>query len=238
MTTAATSRSGPAVPSAHPRLRPPPRDPRRWTQRTARLSGLLLRTVFTATALFGLLVTPLTAVLLLVPALALGAAGLAAGFVWYVQQHWPTRAALTATARNTAAVVPFSEGVQALRGVGTAIVVVVLSLLIVVLVSWTSRLSGAAPRSPAPGTSARSDESLRDLLHVVPLETVFDEWRAVQDLPGQRADEAERRAAIRTRTLLLDEMQRRDPTGFATWLAGGASAPPEQHVRDGRGLAA
>jgi len=67
---------------------------------------------------------------------------------------------------------------------------------------------------------------------------VLAEWRALQDPPDSRCSQSDRDVAVQTRTLLLDEMQRRDPTGFATWLAAGATDPPERHLRDDQGLAA
>jgi hypothetical protein len=45
-------------------------------------------------------------------------------------------------------------------------------------------------------------------------------------------------AAAQVRSLVLDELERRDPAGFRRWLADGAVDPPEQHVRADRGLAA
>lgn len=50
----------------------------------------------------------------------------------------------------------------------------------------------------------------------MPLETLCAEWRALQDPPNSPLAQSDRDAAVQTRTLLLDEMQRRDATGFTT----------------------
>ena len=204
--------------------------------RAVRTSDVLLRTLYVGTAMLGLLITPPVVVLLLVPALAAATVVLLAAFLWYLEQRWPSRRTLTTAGTATAGLVPFGHAVHALEAVGSVISLTVLTLLTVVCVGWLAQQPAAAA-GPHGGPGAGDEGSLRELLQVVPLETLLAEWRALDDVTGERPGR-DPAAAATDRAVLLDELQRRDPEGFAAWLAAGATRPPDEHLRDDRGLAA
>lgn len=211
---------------------------RELASRAARASDVLLRTLYIGTALLGLLVTPPVIVLLLVPGLTVIAVTLLAGFIWYLEQRWPSRRTLVATATATAALIPFSQAVHALQAVGTAISLTVIGLLTVVALAWIDQQSPHAARSAGSGDRVGDHQSLRDLLQVMPLETLLAEWRALDDLLDELRSTRDPATAAVGRALLLHELQRREPVGFSAWLASGATGPPDEHFRDDRGLAA
>ncbi len=61
-----------------------------------------------------------------------------------------------------------------------------------------------------------------------------DEWLRSTVLLGARLDPVVRRAVVARREAVLDELERRDPAGFARWLADGPvpGSDPAAHVRD------
>lgn len=61
-----------------------------------------------------------------------------------------------------------------------------------------------------------------------------DEWLRSGVLLAARLDPVVRRAVVARREAVLDELERRDPTGFARWLADGPmpGSDPATHVRD------
>ena len=219
------------MPQSPPAARPERSAARRLTTRAVRAGTVVLRVLYVGTALLGLLVTP-PVVLVLVPVLTVTAVLLLAGFIWYVQEQWPSRRTLTTVAAGTAALLPFGHAVDALQEVGTALGLAVLGLLAVVSVARAA--SGPAVCEAAQG----DDPSLRELLRVVPLETLLSEWRALGGQPADRRSSDSAGAAQVSRRLLLDELERRDPVGFADWFASGTTSPPDEHVRDDRGLPA
>ena len=194
-----------------------------------RASTSLLQALYTGTALLGLLFTPPLLSLALGPVLAAMAVVLLGGFIWYLQGHWPARRTLTTTAAITMALLPFGHGVLALQAVGEAIALLAVVLLVVVAVCAVSasgsQASGASPAHLPRGADVR----LRELLQVLPLPTLLAEWRALRQL---RPD-ADAVVAAELRSLLLDELQHRDPSAFSRWLDTGAPGPPDEHfLRD------
>jgi hypothetical protein len=211
----------------------PPTPGRRWTGRTVRAGSNLLRTLYIAVALIGMLVTPPIVVLFVVPVLTVSAVVLLAGSIRYCQQRWPTSRTLTGIAGPTVALVPFQHGIDLLDGAGTVILLVVLALATVVGAASLHGLNIDADSAPAPDSTADREQSLRELLHVLPLETVLREWRTLQH-PTRRTRQPDPTPVVQARRLLLDEMQRRDPAGFAAWLAAGGNQPPDGHIHDDR----
>jgi hypothetical protein len=65
------------------------------------------------------------------------------------------------------------------------------------------------------------------------VEELSREWRRTASALESGADPAGRAQLVRRRGEVLDELERRDPVGFARWLAGGASAGdyPVGHLR-------
>ena len=82
------------------------------------------------------------------------------------------------------------------------------------------RLEGpVSPRPSVGGLSARA---------------LGEEWLRTTALLEARIDPALRRSVADRRAAILDELERRDGTGFARWLADGPSpsSNPADHVRD------
>lgn len=204
-------------------------------QRAVRLAQQVTCALYIAVALVGVLVTPPMVLLTVAPAVGLIAAGLLAGLFRYCEQRPPGRRTVMVTAGVAAAIVPFNEGIQLLQGFGTAIAFTVLVLLTIVGNYRMHRVSG---RTPPAATRIGGACSYMELLQVMPLETVFSEWRALQRGVGIPPGEHHGPDVVQVRALLLDEMQRRDPVGFGRWLDDGAVADPGQHIQGDQGLAA
>jgi len=171
-------------------------------------------------------------ILLGVPVMTVTGVAAAVYFLWLCQQGW-SRHLLTGAATVSAAAVPFFYGLHALQGPGGVIALVLVWLGSVVFTDWVSRLD-IDPTTPVPTVSTDqtvgAEDSLRELLRVMPLDTVFSQWRALHE-PASAGG-----SVSRARAVVLDEMQRRDPAGFAGWLADGATGPPEHHIRGDEGL--
>ena len=102
------------------------------------------------------------------------------------------------------------------------------------------QLPPAHPARRGPHPSGRAVESLGGLPAAalppasgMALEELSREWRRTATVLESTADAAGRALLVRRRGEVLDELERRDPAGFARWLAGGASADdyPVRHLR-------
>ncbi|GAB3357869.1 hypothetical protein [Modestobacter lapidis] len=82
---------------------------------------------------------------------------------------------------------------------------------------------GGGPSSPAGPTPAVPAAALPPAAGLS-VEELGREWRRTAAVLESAADAAERAVVVRRRGEVLDELERRDPAGFARWLAGGASA--------------
>lgn len=203
-----------------------------------RVSVPVLRWLYTGTALLGLLATPLVT-LLWAPVVGVAFAGLYVSIVCFADPRWYTRRLVTATCWVGTGFVPFVIGLALLQGLGGFVGVVFLSLLAIAVTSWVHEFIndfGGHPRRHA----AIDLDVVRETLHAVPLAVLFAEWRASQgDPPAGSTDNVDRgRARAQVRAMLLDEMERRDATGFARWLEQGATEPPDAYIRDDQGLPA
>lgn len=81
----------------------------------------------------------------------------------------------------------------------------------------------AAARPPAAAgraVPAPEQQQLRELT----TEQLCRQWRASHFLPASALGLAEQAALAQLRQGYLDELERRDPAGFASWLAAGARA--------------
>jgi hypothetical protein len=88
--------------------------------------------------------------------------------------------------------------------------------------------------SPAPVSSARSGgwaDRGRLPVGALPTEVLGREWLRTTAALAGRLDPATRQTIVRRREETLDELERRDPGGFARWLAAGPGADPAQFVR-------
>ena len=144
----------------------------------------------------------------------------------------------------TAGSVLVVTGVATVAG-GAVAAVVVLGALAVVAVRWTriqrrrttaTGERGAVLKLPVGPTPAPPVGD-RTLLSVSALSTraLGDEWvRTTAALAG-RLSPAVRAALVRRREETLDELELRDPQGFAKWLAAGpaSGSDPADYVRGG-----
>ena len=96
---------------------------------------------------------------------------------------------------------------------------------------WGGSCGEPHPRQAGRDADPEPDDgSLRDLLGVVPVDVLFDEWRRTANpvvLGG--ADPGTR---FRLRCYLIAELRRRDPVGTERWLAQAPEAPPDGYVQD------
>lgn len=198
-------------------------------------SRLTLRVLYGGTALLGALLTPPERMLLGAPAVGLGALLATAAGCWWCRRLGPSRQLPWSAAVVAAAAVPFSHAVDALGDTGAAVVFAVLTLLAVTVSDWIT--SGSEPAGAATTGSARvregrqdDPESLAVLLRGLPMALLCQEWHATT--PHRDAGALGPRAA-RDRTLLLEEMTRRDPAGVRRWLRAGPGAAPELYLQDG-----
>jgi hypothetical protein len=150
----------------------------------------------------------------------------------------------------TAGVILVVAGVSTVAGGVVATLVVVAAVLAVVALRWArgNRATSATtsdrgrhasgdvlrlpvgPQSPSPAGDSR----------LLPVETLTtralgDEWiRTTAALAGRLTPDA-RTALVRRREEALDELERRDPEGFARWLAAGPvrGSDPADFVRGG-----
>ncbi|WP_409330363.1 hypothetical protein [Trujillonella humicola] len=91
-------------------------------------------------------------------------------------------------------------------------------------VHWVSQPPAGDPPL-APGRPASADEdSLREMLRLLPEDALLDEWRTARAADG-RSDGATP-GATRFRELLIDEILRRDPGRAGAWLEDGSGGSP------------
>ena len=76
---------------------------------------------------------------------------------------------------------------------------------------------------PLPGTAARGDRPFRPVppVGVLSTEALGREWVHTTAALAGRLAPAERQSLVARRQEALDELERRDPAGFARWLAAG-----------------
>lgn len=204
-----------------------------------------------------IVVVPVAATLAVVGALALRVPGLVTMLVAAVLVGAVTaglageapaggsRAALDAGVRAagwTAGVLLVLTGVAAVAGGLVAVLAgaTVGAAVLAVRLRRAGRVATAtappAPSAPVRRTPVRPAGPTLLLPPVGGLSTraVGDEWLRTTALLDARLDPVIRRAIVARRESLLDELERRDPGGFARWLAGGPApgSDPAEHVRD------
>ena len=143
----------------------------------------------------------------------------------------------------TVGVLLLVSGIAALAGGAVAALTVVVLLvagLAVRLVrgSRTAPRPTLAPRPPATRPSPRPAGELASLLPPVAVLTTAElgqEWTRTTAILSGRLDPAARAALVARREEALDELERRDPAGFARWLAAGPtlSSDPAGYVHGG-----
>lgn len=207
------------------------------------------------------LAVPAVAVLAVVGGLALRVAGLvtllvAAGLVGVTAagmvRETPGRrrgAALDAGVRAagwTAGTLLAVAGLGVLAGASVTVLVVGVVAVVVVAVrlrrvgrSGRPAVRAVPPSDPAaparaPSRQAGGPALLMPAVGGMSARALGEEWVRTAALLDARLDAVLRRAIVARREAVLDELERRDPAGFARWLAEGAAAgsDPAEHVRD------
>ncbi|WP_100497921.1 hypothetical protein [Geodermatophilus chilensis] len=96
---------------------------------------------------------------------------------------------------------------------------------------WGGSCGDPQPRQAERDAGPEPDDgSLRDLLGVVPVEVLFEEWRGTAEPVVLGGVDAGTRS--RLRCLLIAELRRRDPVGTQRWLTQAPEAPPDGYVQD------
>ncbi|MGY1732606.1 hypothetical protein ACI798_13900 [Geodermatophilus sp. SYSU D01045] len=101
-----------------------------------------------------------------------------------------------------------------------------------------SGLAAAVPQRPVAG--ARPAEAVGTVTSLPPVATLTTaalgrEWLSTTAALAGRLDPVARQAVVRRRQDVLDELERRDPAGFARWLAEGPlpGSDPAGYLREG-----
>jgi hypothetical protein len=158
----------------------------------------------------------------------------------------PVDAAYKAAA-GTVVLILLVVGVGVLAG--GAVAAVVSGLAVVGGVVWLLKARrGRRAGARGPVTAATEDGAPAPMLPVVmqlfwqlpvgliPTSTLGTEWLETTSALGRPVEPAVRQDIIRRREETLDELERRDPAGFARWLAAGAASDsdPATFVRGER----
>ena len=148
---------------------------------------------------------------------------------------------------TTVGVLLFLAGIAALAG-GAAAFLTVGAVLLGLFVVRLVRVRGTAARStpgplaslphPASSQPAGPSPELAGLLPpvcVLPTAALGQEWLRTNAILAGRLGAAARASLVARREEALDELERRDPEGFARWLAAGPtlSSDPAGYVSGG-----
>lgn len=188
---------------------------------------------------------------------AVGVAGLLAGCMAAgISREMPAasrrRSTLEAAASvgaTTVGVLLLVAGIAALAG-GAVAFLTIGTVVVVVLIVWTAHgrrpaASSTSDRMTTPShpslalpASPQAHGELTRLLPPVAVLTTSElgqEWLRTSEVLAGRLDAAARASLVTRREETLDELERRDPTGFARWLAAGPtlSSDPAGYVEGG-----
>ncbi|MGY1786902.1 hypothetical protein [Geodermatophilus sp. SYSU D00698] len=185
-------------------------------------------------ALVGALSAPAYVVLAVTPAFGLFVAGL----VGLMDPAFPKapsakRRAVLAGA-GASLVVPCLAGLAQLGDAGTVAGLVLLFLSCLLAEAWITRSLGSAGRDDEAEVDV---EELQRLLRALPTSVLMRDWRSTGELVRTAADPDRRARGLLVRTVLLEEMTRRDPAGVARWLRTGDDDAPEQYLSGDRDTA-
>jgi hypothetical protein len=207
----------------------PARRAHRWSRvlavracRRALLGGVV------AFAFVGALTSPPYVVLMVAPAFGIFIASMVAMINPAFPEARSARRATVMSGTSAALVVPCLAGIVQFGAAGAVTAVVLMVLGCVVVGGWI------AEQSDPPGRGAASDldvEELRQFLQVLPTSMLLREWRSAGEHVQPGADPDRRAGAVLVRTVLLEELSRRDPVGVARWLSEGDEDAPEQYLR-------
>jgi hypothetical protein len=187
----------------------------------------------------------------LILVLVLVTAGLAAGVAYNAQVDGRAAAVDAAwkAAAATVSVIVLVAGVVILAGGAVAALVIGMALLIgaVLWLRKTRRPRSAGARTPggavvtnagnpAPVLAAAWQGRWQPPVSLLPTSDLGSEWLQTTSALASPVEPAARQEIIRRRQETLDELERRDPDGFARWLAAGAAtdSDPATFVRGDR----
>jgi len=200
-----------------------------------RASRLILLLGTTACALVGALTTPPYVVLLFAPGFGLLVSVMAASIILGFRELAAARRAIVLSGAWGALLVPALAGVGVLAAGGAVIMFVLMVVGAVVAASWiTETCSSTDWRSETAlhDETEMDEDKLRPFISAMPTSTLLREWRRTGERLQPGKDPQLRVAAVHLRTLLLEELSRRDPAGVDRWLSKGDEDTPDRYLRD------
>lgn len=185
---------------------------------------------FVLLALIGALVTPPVMMLVVAPLIG-GVAGAMVALLnpAFPAESWARLGALL-TAATGAAFVPFTSGVALLGSAGGVLAIV---LLVLGSCLAADRIADVVENIPS-GSSLPDDHWLGIVMPSLPTAALLHEWRATRAAFGARRGVVEQARAVHVRSLILEELARRDPAAVERWLSSGdwSSEPRMRPDRD------
>jgi hypothetical protein len=184
---------------------------------------------------------------------AVGVVAVLAAWVAYGAARAYGRAAAVEAAwkvtAGTVSVIVLVTGIVVLAGGAVAVLVSgmagVTAAAVWILRHRRSGSAGARAPGTAPATDDGDPEPLLAAVRLsgwqppvglLPTSVLGSEWLRTTSVLGRPVEPAARQEIVRRRQETLDELERRDPAGFARWLAAGAAADsdPADFVRGQR----
>ncbi|MGY1707413.1 hypothetical protein ACI79C_22860 [Geodermatophilus sp. SYSU D00697] len=182
-------------------------------------------------ALIGALTTPPYVLLVVAPTFGLFIGGVVAVLDPDFPGTREARRAVLFSGMWAALLVPCFAGLGVFDTAGTVAALALMTLSVAAVSGWVVRSSGPGGHG---GDERVDGAQLQQLLRVLPTSMLLHEWRATAEHLRPGADPDRRAEAVLMRTLLLEELARRDPVGVGHWLSEGAEDAPEQYLGDDR----
>jgi hypothetical protein len=202
-----------------------------------RLARHAAATIFVPVVFLGLVASPLSTTLVGGPVAATLAVTCGLTAYRLFAERWPQVHFLRTCGSIGFGLPLYLEGADVLGTLGGALTLALVAIGTCLVVARIGSGQNPFDLPPPSATSTRpppvtaNDDDLRRLLAAMPLEALFEEWRAT-DEGDYLLPQPGRQARNQLRLLLLDELRHRDPTGVDRWLARGAVDPPEHHITD------
>jgi hypothetical protein len=117
--------------------------------------------------------------------------------------------------------------------VGAALTVLATACVLgLLLLRWAFRSARADHQAAASVTAMPLPGSDRRWVRALTVQALGQEWVRSSAALARVRDPSTRQELVRRRQEALDELERRDPAGFARWLAGGATvdSDPAEHI--------
>jgi hypothetical protein len=208
------------------------RDAERILRAASRCARVAVMGAALALALVGALLAGPAQMLIWAPAVGLFATGVALLVVPAITGKPIGRRALIMTGVLAFLMVPFTSGMGALGPAGGVLLVAIL----VQGAAWLVEQGVDAPERTAAEAARQQAARVRRVIGDLTVEALVTEWRAAGDRLRASSDPEVRALAAEVRSLLFDELSRRDPAGVEHWLGSGGG-DPGGHVSGGPGRA-